>query len=168
MAVGEAIIARILIAPTCYEQLVMKSPTRVARIFSTIGSLRQLTAQADRHQELECAIAARLSLELRPHLRFGAVRDGCLVLIADSPAWATRARYFTPELLANLPPEPEFGDVRSIRVRLRRAAAAVENPSRRNRLSERAGAAIESQAAATSDGRLAAALARIARHRGDS
>ena len=102
----------------------MKSPTRVARIFSTIGSLRQLTAQADRHKQLENAIAARLSPELRNHLHFGAVRDGCLVLIADSPAWATRARYFTPELLAKLPPDAEFEDVRSVRVRLRRAASA--------------------------------------------
>ena len=143
----------------------MKSPTRVARIFSTIGALRQLTAQAERHQQLESSIAACLSPELRSHLRLGAIRDGCLVLIADSPAWATRARYFTPELLAKLPPDAEFEDVRSIRVRLRRATPAAEYPSKRNHLSERARAAIESQAAATGDDRLSAALTRIARRR---
>jgi len=131
-----------------------------------LTQLKQLTAQAERLEALDRLFGRDLPAQLRAHVRLAAVRDGCLVVHADSAAWATQLRYRTPEIIASLPPEPEFAGVRSLRVRNRAPAAEATPMPARARMSLDAAAAIEAQAQHTDDERLRAALRRLARRGG--
>jgi len=142
----------------------MAVPPSFAGIVARFGPLKQLTAQAARLTELEAALRACLPEPLRTHVHLAAVRDGCLVLMADGPPWATQLRYRTPEILSALPAMPEFHGVRSIRVRTERAAApATALPRAPSTMGAGAAEALEAQARSTVDGRLRAALERLAR-----
>lgn len=143
----------------------MASPPSFAGIVAKFGHLKQLTARAARLGELEDLVRGTLPAALRRHVHLAAIRDGCLVLLADGPAWATQLRYRTPEILTSLPAEPEFDGVRSIRVRTARAGLAPATPApRRERPGQAAIAALEAQADSTADPRLRAALRRLATH----
>lgn len=141
-----------------------KVPVAVGRIFAGSGQLKQLTMRAARMARLEAALHGMLPAPLRDHVRLGAIEQGCLVLVADGAAWATRLRYLTPQILAHLPPEPEMADVRSVRVRLRGGELeSAPPPTERARMSRAAARSIAAQAQSTSDTRLRAALERLAR-----
>lgn len=142
----------------------MASPPSFAGIVARFGHLKQLTARAARLGELENLVRGTLPATLRQHVHLAAIRDGCLVLLADGPAWATQLRYRTPEILASLPAETEFDGVRSIRVRTVRGGLATPAPPRRERPGQAAIAALEAQAGSTADPRLRAALLRLAAH----
>ena len=144
----------------------MNSPARLGRIVTRLTQLKQLTAQAERLEALDRLFGRDLSAALRAHVRLAAVRDGCLVVHADSAAWATQLRYRTPEIIASLPAEPEFAGVRSLRVPNRAPAAAPPPMPARARMSLDAAAAIEAQAEHVADERLRAALRRLAQRGG--
>jgi hypothetical protein len=142
----------------------MKAPTQVGRIVSAFGHLKQLTARAARVVELETALRARLPPTLAAHVSLGAVENGSLVLFADSPAWASKLRIITPQLLADLPTEPDFSGVRSIRVRVR--AREEQRPAvrpERLRMGPAAARDMRAQAEAIGDDGLREALRRLAR-----
>lgn len=144
----------------------MKTPAPFGRIVARFGHLKQLTAQAARLDKLDRLLKAGLPPSLQDHTRLAAIRDGCLVLHVDSAAWATQLRYRTPEILAQLPAEPEFDEVRSIRIRTRPAEhrdATHTAPARP--LSQASVDAVLAQADCTDDERLREALLRLARRR---
>lgn len=124
-----------------------------------------MTSQAARLAELSERVTACLPPRLAAHVRLANIRDGCLVLQADSSAWATQVRYKAPEILAALGGEPEFAGVRSIRVR--NAPRDYEPPAatRRATLSASSAASIDAQADTITDPALRAALHRLTRRR---
>lgn len=142
----------------------MKTPAPFGRIVARFGHLKQLTAQAARLDQLDALVKAGLPPSLQHHTRLAAIRDGCLVLHVDSAAWATQLRYRTPEILAQLPAEPEFDDVRSIRIRTRPVQGSDFVPADPARpLSQASVTALRAQADCTGDERLREALLRLAR-----
>lgn len=144
----------------------MKSPALVGRIVTRLSQLKQLTAQAERLATLDRLFGRELPPALRAHCRLAAVRDGCLLVHADSAAWATQLRYRAPEIIAALPDEPEFGGVRSLRVRTQARGEPPVPVAKRASLSRAAADAISTQAEHIDDARLRAALQRLARRAG--
>jgi hypothetical protein len=64
--------------------------------------VRRLLAHMAEIERLRPLVAAALPPDLRPHLTVLNVRDGVLILGAESPAWVARARWAAPDLLATL------------------------------------------------------------------
>lgn len=51
---------------------------------------------------------------LEPHCQVANLRSGCLVIMTDSAAWATRLRYTFPDLLSRLRFETRLFNVTSL------------------------------------------------------
>jgi hypothetical protein len=143
----------------------MSSPQAVSAIVARFDRLKQLTDRARRLHALNQRLLHHLPATLACHVSLATVRDGCLVLQADGAAWSSELRYRAPEILAALRADPEFAEVRSIRVRNVKEVSARSHPAApAARLGPRAAEALASQAAATRDDALSAALRRLARH----
>lgn len=141
----------------------MKSPPEVALIVTRSGHLKQLADRAAQFGALDRVLRTAVGEPLAGHVRLAAVRDGCVVVQAESSAWASRLRFAAPAVLRALGAEPGFENVRSLRVRTRMdaAPAAPETP-RRARMSAEAAAGLESNAASVADESVRAALLRLA------
>lgn len=140
----------------------MSSPLQVGSLLQKNGALKRLLSEANRTTRLGRRLSGKLPKEFVPHTKLAALRDGCLVLLADTPAWATRLRYATPQILQQLSLCQEFVGVKSIRVRVLRPDIPSGQTERRNVLTGRAAAALRRQACVTKDCRLRAALERLA------
>jgi hypothetical protein len=137
-------------------------PTAVQAFLEGPGSLGKLLREADEQQRLTARLRGLLPADLAPHLAAVRVRRGCLVLFADSPAWASRLRYAAPGIRTTLP------SIRAIRIRVSppepRARHAGWGGARRPTLSPRVAAQIRAVAAGVSDPSLQQALQRLASH----
>ena len=91
----------------------MKLPPTVSLIVARFDRLKQLRDQADRLRELNDRLQTHVSAPLSSHIRLATIRDGCMVIHADSSSWAAQLRYKTPELLATLADDPEFEPIRT-------------------------------------------------------
>lgn len=61
--------------------------------------LATLLEQSERHAAWAAAFQSLLDPLLARHCRFACLRDGAVVFLADTPAWATRLRLHSPRLL---------------------------------------------------------------------
>jgi hypothetical protein len=141
----------------------MDSPLGFGRIVTRFAHLRQLTDQANRLRQLDVELRAAIPSPLDAHAHLATMHDGCVVLQADSPAWATQLRYKTPEILANLQRNPAFASIRSIRIR--NALTAVEPsppPPLPRALGPAAADALRAQAESSADPALREVLLRLA------
>ena len=81
----------------------MKRSQPFSRVLSqSEGLVPRLMARARELQRLERTVLERLPQPLREHCRLANLRDGTLVLQADSPVWGARLRYSAPSLLREL------------------------------------------------------------------
>lgn len=142
----------------------MSTPLSVFDIVARFSQLKQLTDKANRLREMNHSLLACVPAALVEHVRLATVRDGCLVLQAEGSTWAAQLRFKTPEILEKIQSNPDFREVRSVRVR------NVTDPKPRERLrahmqmSNAAADALREEASHTSDAALRAALERLARH----
>lgn len=143
----------------------MKFPPAVGHIVARSGQLKQLTDRAAHFGLLNGHLRAAVGEPLAAHVRLAAVRDGCVVVQADSAAWASRLRFRAPAVLAALGGKPGFEGVRSLRVRTR-TDARPEPPEapRRARMSDAAAEALSANAASVPDDAVRDALLRLARN----
>ncbi len=95
-----------------------KTTTPIGAIIAKSPRLNELLETADQLTQLTRRIGAKLPAELARCVRVASFRDGVLVIVAASPAWAARMRYASPELLAALNNEPATAGVNSIEVRV--------------------------------------------------
>ncbi len=139
------------------------SPTHWRRAAGLLGGggLERLVRRARRLEALQREAAAHLGLPLAAHVRVADVREGTLVLLADGPAWAARARFHARSLAAHL--GRRFG-LRLTRTRVRVVPPPPEAPRRgRPPLPPAAREALLGAARGVSDPDLRAALRRLAR-----
>lgn len=66
------------------------------------SGLSDLKASVNKIQSYDRLLDSALDATLRAHLRVANIRDDQLVLMADSPAWATRARLVLPKILDSI------------------------------------------------------------------
>lgn len=138
----------------------------VDHVISTAsGTLGLLTEHARRIAALNETLSPALGPDLAAHCRVADFRDARLVLLADSPAWATRLRYHTNTLCeqfttAGVP-------VRELRVIVRPPSAPAPEPAARRAppvLSGQAARSLEASADGIAHPPLADALRRLAGH----
>ncbi len=139
-------------------------PQRLDQVLTApTGRLGAIASHARRLAELDALVRLCLGDELAAHCRLADLRSGRLVLAADTPAWATRLRYHTPELRQKLaaagmtvaecrivvaPPPP----------------TRPADPSQRPNMSAGSASALNATAESIRDPALAAALRRLARN----
>lgn len=134
-------------------------PTPLRTVITRHSQLRRWLDDIRAQSLLLENLTEQLPAAIRSHC-VAARRDGdTLIVLADSPVWATRLRYALPRIMRDLP-------VRNLRVRV---APTAETPRRPRKgvpkLPESAAAALEHTADSLDDPELSAVLRRIASHR---
>lgn len=140
----------------------MKLPPRVSHIVTRFGLLKQLKDQTDRLTALDDRLKGHVEAPLSKHMTLATIRDNCLVIQADSPTWAARLRYKTPEILASLADDGIFPAVHSIRIRSMTADQPPSPPSARPYMSPDSAAELKAQASSIEDEGLRTAILRLA------
>lgn len=115
------------------------------------------------HIDLQARLESLLAPGTIGHYRVQNLREGILILQADSPSWASRLRFELPRLLEQLRAMPGLQQLRDIQIRVATASQPRPMPLRRAHLSQQAAAVLESAADATQDPQLREALRRLAR-----
>ncbi len=145
----------------------MSTPRSVFDIVSRFSQLKQLTDRAHRLRDLNQSLLSCVPLSLVEHVQLATIRDGCLTLQAEGSAWAAQLRFKTPEILEKLQKHPEFGEIRSVRVRNVVAPRPKLVPPQRRHMSQVAAEVLRNEARCTGDAKIRAALERLARHASD-
>ena len=96
----------------------MKSPTRIGAIVANEPTLNRLLAKARALQEINTLVRGWLPGPLAQKVRVAVIRDGVLVLTADSAAWATRLRYEASNLLEKAREHPELSHLVTVQIRV--------------------------------------------------
>ncbi len=87
-----------------FKQVLARQSGQVERLLDKVVVLQQLNDQ----------LQAFLEPSLAAHCQVANLRDGCLVIMADSAAWATRLRYDFPDLLSRLRFEARLFNITSL------------------------------------------------------
>ena len=90
-------------------------PRSLGQLLDSSARLRALKSASEDRQRWTKGVRVMLPGDLAPHLVAATREKDELVLIFDSPAWASRANYMKEELLASL----DLDDVRTIRIRVK-------------------------------------------------
>ncbi|MBI5448397.1 MAG: DUF721 domain-containing protein [Gammaproteobacteria bacterium] len=78
------------------------------------GQMGRLLEKVDELNALDRLVKSCLDPFLIPHCQVANLRSGCLVMMAESAAWATRLRYTFPDLLSRLRYEARLFNVTSL------------------------------------------------------
>ncbi|MCC5859176.1 MAG: DUF721 domain-containing protein [Ectothiorhodospiraceae bacterium] len=141
-----------------------RMPEAVSRTLQTGESgLSGISRHARTLQRWEKHLARQLPDAFAGHWGLGRLDEHALVLVADSPAWASRLRYLGTEL-TRLIAEAGGPRARRVTVKVSSPAPQPKTPTPRQ-LSEQAMRCILSAAESQSDPKLRAALLRLARQR---
>jgi hypothetical protein len=145
----------------------MPLPTKLSAIVAENSLLRQLFREAAKQQVNDSEIKSCISESMRSHVRFALVRDETLILIADSPAWASKLRYQVAQIHEQVCKLPNFPRVRSIRVKVFPAAPppARVDASPAERIGAAAAASMQRQAESFADPKLREAIDRLSQRR---
>lgn len=137
-------------------------------------NLARLVARAKLLQKISVPFKKVIDKQLALHCYIDNYHNGCLFLIVDNNAWATRVRYTIPNLLQQLKKTPEFTILREINCQVR--LKNPEEPSPKNmplilrkqnsklKLSVHNAKLIKTVAQGITDKKLKAALERLAKH----
>ena len=126
--------------------------------------LGRLMAASHRLRAANDALDEVLDGPLKGRVSVAGVSAETLTLVAESPAWSSRARYLTPQILDHM--RTRLENPRLVRVQF--VTRPTESPARyrqrpRPRLSSRSAELLESVARASDNGPLAGVLRRLAR-----
>lgn len=128
------------------------------------GKLKNLVRHAEMLHRVRGKVDTVLADTVGASVRLANVDRGTLVVMARSPAWATRIRYASPEILAQISRLPGMAGVGSIRVCIEQPEHSPPAAYRaRPTVSPKSGATIAATAASLPEGDpLRAALLRLA------
>ena len=103
----------------------------VRELTHTDKHLAGLLQQASAYEHLNRLLSPLLGPEVAAQVRVACLRDGELIIFANSPAWASQVRMVTSRLLAQL--QPRLDNLQSIKVRVQPkqqppAAAILRRP----------------------------------------
>lgn len=81
------------------------------------GELGYLIEHGKRLDRLSRIVRELLPPALGPHCRLANVTQQSLIMHVDSPVWASRLRYYCPQLLADLCRRADFGHLNDVRIK---------------------------------------------------
>jgi hypothetical protein len=145
----------------------MNRQTDRRRVTDVIGqdeALRRLFAHAQNLLTLQRRLRAALLEPLAGHLTVANVQQGTLVLNAESPSWATRARFASREILDALNRDGVYEPLTDIRIHVQPETPDATDPVPRaaSRASVPAITGLARAAKAIADPALSGALSRLA------
>jgi len=143
----------------------MSSPTKLGAIVTQNSILRQLVRKAAAHQDIDRYIRSLIDGPLSLHISLESIRGNVLTLVADSSAWAAKARYQIPELHNLFKKNATLSQIRTIRIKVAASnSASIPNgPTPLAPLGPRTLAALAASAEQVRDPNLRAALLRLKR-----
>ena len=134
---------------------------------SSLTPLGRLTAAGRRLGAANTALDEFLDEPLKGRVSVARADRETLTLVAESPAWAARVRYLTPQILDHLRSRLDNSRLNRVQIVTRPTESPIEAPVRpRPQLSQKAAAIIESVAKSSQNEALAGALMRLAKRAG--
>ena len=128
-----------------------------------------LLARSRRYEKLTLLLRQHLPPECDNHYAVTGIQQQELIIMADSPVWATRLRQLAPEIIALV--RQHIAQIQHVQIKSRFATAppaptknAVKTVTSKHQLSQRASRQIASAASCISDEALKNALLKLARH----
>lgn len=149
----------------------MNSPRQLYKFLSQKkGDIADLITQARINQKLSKSLNHLLDPALADHVSLANIRAQTLVLITNSAAWASRARYFSPVLLQKLQNNSHiFGDVNKIEIQVQPAVRKnISEPPPPRDVSTAAAKCLTATADSIENEELKAALNRLAKRSNQS
>ncbi|VAX11980.1 hypothetical protein MNBD_GAMMA24-2505 [hydrothermal vent metagenome] len=146
----------------------MNSPRQLYKFLSQKkGDIADLITQAKTNQRLSKSFNNLLDPALVDHVGLANIRAQTLVLMADSAAWASRARYLSPLLLQKLQNNSHiFGDINKIEIYIQPAVQEKSSaPTLLRHVSDSAAESLTATADSIENAELKAALKRLASRR---
>ncbi len=146
----------------------MNSPRQLYKFLSQKkGNVADLITQTRINQKLSKSLNNLLDPVLVGHVSLANIREQTLVLITDSAAWASRARYFSPLLLQKLKNNSHiFGEIKKIEIQVQPAAQnRTSAPPLPRYVSDSAAECLSTTADSIENEELKAALNRLAGRR---
>ncbi len=143
----------------------MNSPRQLYKfLLQKKGHIADLITQTEINGKLSKSLNNLLDPTLIDHIRLATIRAQTLVLIADSSAWASRARYFSPLLLQKLQNNSHiFGGVNRIEIHVQPATQEYHSePPLPRHISDSAVKCLTATAEGIENAELKAALNRLA------
>lgn len=124
-------------------------PVRGPKPLAACGSFASLARKAGELDALDRALRQTLPLPLREQVRFAHLRNGRLVFLASSPAWAARLRLMQTQILATA--RTIGAGASSVVVKVAPPLPTVTEPQRTKPLSPAAAIHLKAAAASTTD-----------------
>lgn len=138
-----------------FKQVMARKPRQFEQILDKVEELRLLNEVLVRY----------IDSDLAPHCQVANFRAGCLVIMANSAAWATRLRYTFPELLSRLRYEGRLYNLSSLHCIVRKEHFMPSAPKQAPlTISSENAQLFEDIAATETDPELAAVLQKLARN----
>lgn len=139
------------------------NPFKPVRNLLNAGELRRLMDHAGQVQRASQVLRTYLDTPLAQHCQVANIKEGSVVIVADSPAWAAKLRFQVAGMLESLNKTQSFGTLRAIRVKVSPLSEILPPaPVEQRTLSEHAAVVLKSAAYATEDAELRAILLRLA------
>jgi len=141
-----------------------RGPNSLTGVLKSSGIARDLLSQAQDMQRLLPRVRKHLPSPLESHCRAALVKKRQLILFVDSPAWASRLRYYSRNLRSLLLREGMRVDRVSVRVMISEAPHQHIRRRAAKRLSTDNASLIRQTAEGIGDEGLSAALRRLGSH----
>jgi hypothetical protein len=135
---------------------------------NALSPLGRLVAVSSRLGTANRALEEILDEPLKGRVCVARASDETVTLVAESPAWSSRVRYLTPQILDHLRSRLERPHLRRVQIVTRPTVSPALPPQRpRPRLSAHSAGLIESVARTTENAALSRTLMRLARRASD-
>lgn len=142
----------------------MDKPRPITELLQRAGSATERVLQRGQFlHRLNRLVGSLLDHDSKLHCQAGNIRDGVLILYADSTAWASRLRYQTPALLTQLQHHKALATLQRIEVKVvpHQEKTVIYQKAK---LSSEAASCLHACADSVADSNLRQALQRLAAH----
>jgi len=129
------------------------------------SNLGQLIQHGARLRELECQLTAHLGPPLNRHCRIANYANNTLTLHTDSPGWAAKLRFITPDILNFMRNNCHLSEIKTVRIRIMIPDTKPVKTSKHLALSQTTAGHIKEVASSMSDEGLRQSLFRLSEHR---
>lgn len=130
--------------------------------YSNLGRLIQ---HGDRLRELESRLTAHLEPPLNQHCQIANYANNTLTLHTDSPTWAAKLRFITPDILNFMRNNCSLSEIKTVRIRIMIPDTKTANTAKHLTLSPSTADHIKEVALSVTDDGLRHSLLKLSKHR---
>ena len=141
-----------------------RKPLTIKKLMRSKSGLRDLQKQINLQQQLLSQVKAALPEKLAKHCISTQIQASTLVVFTDSPVWASKLRFLSPQVLSQL--RSQHPGLSNLAVKLSITQRASPLPEKKRRLAQKSDVAasiVGDSAAGTLNSALRSALERLSR-----